>query len=401
MINRISSFHNYQAVQNDLRRQETKVHHNQEQLASGKKLLTPADNPLATHYIQNVSQQEEQLHQYIDAITLVRNRLSHQEVLVSNAEEFSDDATRNVMEMINGALSPQDRDAHARELQEMEKNLMHLANSQDESGNYVFAGTKPKTQPFFRDNNGNVTYSGDGYQRKMRISNSLEMPFNSPGDELFMKIDNPFGDFEPKYQLQSGSELLLDTARNSQSDDDSTYKVSFVGLPGGQFGYQLEQNDSVVKTGEFNPKEGINYQDGDNTLNIKFKGQIKAGDQVTLEPRSTFSLFDSFQDAIKYSKGSVSDASSTAELQRASEELHEGFLHLTKARTDIGARLNTLDIQEDQHQDFKISLAKSKSEFEDLDYSDAVIEFNENSRALEASQKAFGKTKDLTLFNYI
>ncbi|MCG6438222.1 flagellin, partial [Vibrio parahaemolyticus] len=69
--------------------------------------------------------------------------------------------------------------------------------------------------------------------------------------------------------------------------------------------------------------------------------------------------------------------------------------------TDIGARLSTLDIQEEQHEDFKISLAKSKSQFEDLDYAEAVIEFNENSRALQASQQAFGKTKDLTLFNYI
>ena len=49
MLTRISSFHNYQSVQNDMRRQESKVHHNQAQLASGKKLLSAADNPLATH----------------------------------------------------------------------------------------------------------------------------------------------------------------------------------------------------------------------------------------------------------------------------------------------------------------------------------------------------------------
>jgi len=34
MLTRISSFHNYQSVQNDMRRQESKVHHNQAQLAS-------------------------------------------------------------------------------------------------------------------------------------------------------------------------------------------------------------------------------------------------------------------------------------------------------------------------------------------------------------------------------
>jgi len=83
------------------------------------------------------------------------------------------------------------------------------------------------------------------------------------------------------------------------------------------------------------------------------------------------------------------------------EELHKAFIHLNKSHTNIGASLSTLDIQEEQHEDFKISLAKSKSQFEDLDYAEAVIEFNENSRALQASQQAFGKTKDLTLFNYI
>ena len=67
MLNRISSFHNYQSVQNDLRRQENKIHHNQAQLASGKKLQSPSDDPLATHYLQNIGQQSEQLKQYSDA----------------------------------------------------------------------------------------------------------------------------------------------------------------------------------------------------------------------------------------------------------------------------------------------------------------------------------------------
>ena len=173
MLNRISSFHNYQSVQNDLRRQENKVHHNQAQLASGKQLMKPSDDPLATHYVQNISQQSEQLKQYIDAITLVRNRLEHHEVIIANSESFADDAKRTVMEAINGALSPEDRYAKKRELQEIANNFLNLANTQDESGNYTFAGTKPRNQPFFRDNEGNVTYAGDDYQRKMRVASQL------------------------------------------------------------------------------------------------------------------------------------------------------------------------------------------------------------------------------------
>ncbi|CAH8187015.1 flagellar hook-associated protein FlgL [Vibrio aestuarianus] len=397
MLTRISSFHNYQSVQNDIRRQESKVHHNQAQLASGKKLLSASDNPLATHYIQNVGQQEEQLRQYLDSIVLVRNRLEHQEVIIANTESFADQAKRTVMEMINGSLSPEDREAMARELQEVSNNVLNLANVQDESGNYIFGGTKPKNQPFFRDNAGNVTYAGDDYQRKMKISNSLEVPFNNPGSKVFMEIDNPFGDYEPDYQLKEGSELLLERATNLNPDDQSSYKVTFVDMPNGKYGYQLEQDGSVVSADEFDPQKGIQYQD----LTIHVKGQISKGDVISLEPRSTYSLFDSYKEAIALSQSSVSDASSTAKLHQITEEFHAAFIHLNKVRTDIGARLSTLDIQEEQHEDFKISLAKSKSNFEDLDYAEAVIEFNENSRALQASQQAFGKTKDLTLFNYI
>lgn len=397
MINRISSFHNYQSAQNDMRRSEAKVHHNQAQLASGKKLMRASDDPLATHYIQKIGQQKEQLRQFTDAITLSRNRLEHHEVIISNAEQYADEAKRTVMEMINGSLSPEDRIAKRREMQEISDNFLNLVNVQDESGNYIFAGTKPKNQPFFRDKDGNVAYAGDDYQRKMKISNSLEMPINDPGSKLFMEIDNPFGDYSPKYDLKDESELLLERATNTNPDDNSTYKVTFVDMPGGKYGYQLERDGSVVKADTFDPAVGIKHEG----ITVQVKGQITKGDEITLEPKKTYSIFETFQDAMRLAEGSVSDTSNTAELHQVTEEFHTAFIHLNKGRTDVGARLNTLDIQEEQHDDFAMTLAKSKSNFEDLDYSEAIIEFNENSRALQASQQAFGKTKDLTLFNYI
>ncbi|WP_162045836.1 flagellar hook-associated protein FlgL [Vibrio taketomensis] len=397
MLNRISSFHHYQAVQNDLRRQENKVHHNQAQLASGKRLVEPSEDPLATHYIQNVGQQTEQLKQYVNSIVLSRNRLEHQEVIVANAEQYIDEAKRTVMEMINGSLAPEDRVAKQREIEELFDNMVSLGNTQDESGNFIFSGTKTKVQPFFRDKEGNVSYAGDNYQRKMRISAGLEMPINDPGNQVFMQIDNPFGDYDPKYQLQEGSELLLERATNLDSQDQSSYRLTFVDMPSGNYGYQLEKDGSVVQADEFNPSQPIQFEN----LSIQLKGQITKGDVIELEPKQTFTMFDTFKRARDLSEGSVSDASNTAELHQVTQEMHAAFIHFNKARSDLGARLSTLDIQEHQHEDFLVTLAKSKSTFEDLDYAAAVVEFNENTRALQASQLAFGKAKDLTLFNYI
>ncbi|MCF7482675.1 flagellar hook-associated protein FlgL [Vibrio sp. J1-1] len=397
MLTRISSFHNYQSVQNDLRRQENKVHHNQEQLASGKKLLKPSDDPLAAHYVQNIGQQQEQIQQYLNSIVLVRNRLENHEVNIANAESFADESKRLTMEMINGALSVEDRQAKKRELEEIANNFLNLVNAQDESGNYVFAGTKPKNQPFYRDKDGSVQYAGDDYQRKMKVSSMLEMPMNDPGSKLFMDIPNPFGDYQPDYELQNGSELLLGKATNADTEDMASYRVTFVDMNNGKFGYQLERDGAVVKADEFSPEKGIEYYG----LKMQVKGQITPGDSIGIAKRETFSIFDTFKQAMSWSDKSVSDTSSTAKLHQMTEEFQAAFIHLNKARTDVGARLSTLDIQEQNHEDFNLSLAKAKSNFEDLDYSKAVIEFSENSRALQASQQAFGKTKDLTLFNYI
>lgn len=397
MLNRISSFHNYQTVQNDLRRQENKIHHNQAQLASGKKLTKPSDDPLATHYVQNIKKQSDQIQQFLDSIVLVRNRLEQHEVNIANATEFIDASKRNVMEMINGALSPEDRAANKREVLELTNNLINLANSQDESGNYTFAGTKPKEQPFFRDYDGTVIYKGDDYQRKMKISSNLNIAMNDPGSRIFMDIDNPFGQYMPSYDLQNASQLLLNKATNLDPDDTSTYKVTFVDMGNDKWGYQLEQDGDVVAADQFDPQTGIEYEG----LSIKINGEITKGDSITLTPQDSFSVFDSLNQAMTWSDASVSDASATAELQSATKQLQAAFIHLTQVRTDVGARLSTLDTQEQQHQDFELSLAKAKGNFEDLDYSKAVIDFSENTRALQASQQAFGKTKDLTLFNYI
>lgn len=397
MLNRISSFHNYQSVQNDMRRQEGKIHQNHAQLASGKQLIKESDDPLASHYIQSISQQNTQLDHYLEGVTLSKNRLNHEEVLLDNAEQFTDSAKRSVMEMINGALSPQDRTAKAQEMGELTNNFLNLVNVQDESGNYIFAGTKPKNQPFHRDAEGRVAYVGDDYQRKMKISNSVDIPLNDPGSKVFMEIPNPYGDYSAEYNLSSSSELLLESAENSNSSDLAVYSATFVDMGNGQFGYQLDQNGVAVKVDTYDPSKGIEFND----LTIQFRGQISAGDQIVLGRRETFSVFDALQDAINYAEGSVSDTSNTAHLHQVTEELSAAFVHLGQHRTEVGTRLSTLDVQEDQHKDFQISLAKSKSTFEDLDYSKAVIEFSENSRALQASQLAFGKTKDLSLFNYL
>lgn len=396
MISRIASFHNYQSVANDMNRQQVKVAENQQQLASGKRLLTAGDDPVSSIYVQNFDQQNTQIEQSLKSITLARNRLDNEETAITEVENLLDEAKRKSMLMVNGSLSGDDRIAHKQDMQGLFDSFMNLVNTQDESGNYIFAGTQYSQQPFFRDNNGHVSYVGDSYQRSAKVAPAVEVPMNDAGDKLFMEIANPYGDYQPDYQLQEGSMLLLSQATNSNDADQSAYRVEFSTSPAGT-SYQLYQNGAVVSSAPFDPGKGIEW----GTLKVDIEGEIENGDVIDLSRQDKVNVFDAFRRSIELSDRSVSDASASAELHQVAAELSEGFKHINRARSEIGTRLQTLDRQEDMHQDFKIVMKQARGTLEDLDYASAVIELNENMMALQASQQAFAKTKDLNLFNYI
>ncbi|GHA47375.1 flagellar hook-associated protein FlgL [Photobacterium aphoticum] len=396
MIGRIASFHHYQSVANDMNRQQVRVAENQQQLASGQRLLTAGDDPVASIYIQNFDQQNTQIDQSIKTITLARNRLNNEETAITEVENLLDGAKRKSMMMVNGALSGDDRLAHKQDMQGLYDSFMNLVNSQDESGNYVFAGNQYDKQPFFRDNTGKVSYTGDSYQRMAQVGAAVSVPVNDAGDKLFMEVPNPYGDYQPDYDLQSGSLLLLSQAKNTNNQDTAAYSISFSATDQGMT-YQLFQNGQQVDAQAYDPKKGIQF----GTLDVTVEGEIKSGDSINLSRQDSVNVFDAFRRGIELADSDVSDASATAELHQVAAELSQGFKHINRARSEIGTRLQTLDRQEDMHQDFKIVMSEARGTLEDLDYASAVIELNENMTALQASQQAFAKTKDLNLFNYI
>ena len=130
--------------------------------------------------------------------------------------------------MINGAMAGDDKTAFKNELESLYEGLLNLANTQDEGGNYVFAGHQVRTQPFIEDANGDVQYKGDSGHRQARIDTSVHVDTSQPGDLVFMGIDNPFGDYRPDYAgLQDESTLSLLSATNQEAADDSHYRVEF------------------------------------------------------------------------------------------------------------------------------------------------------------------------------
>ncbi|MBC7001984.1 flagellar hook-associated protein FlgL [Photobacterium sp. BZF1] len=406
MINRVSTFSQYQNLTSNLMRKQGAVNNTNEQLATGKRIKTAGDDPIASVSTQKYKQQLVQIEQFQKSITLANNRLGTLETSLKNVETHVDSAKQKVIGMINGAMAGDDKTAFKNELESLYEGLLNLANTQDEGGNYVFAGHLVRTQPFMEGSNGVMDYKGDSGHREARIDTSVHVKTSQPGDLVFQGIDNPFGDYRPDYAgLQPDSELALLSAKNAVSADTSGYRVNFHDDGQGGLNYELFRNGQSQGVNQYDPAKGIQFVDAtvgsEADLDVQLDGDIKPGDSVSLDKTSTIDLFQTLNDAIKYSEYPTSSPEARASLQRSIEELNASYVHMNQRRAEVGTEMKTLDTYESQHKDFELSLNKAKGSLEDLDYSKAIIELNEDMLALQASQAAFNQTKQLSLFNYL
>ncbi len=70
-------------------------------------------------------------------------------------------------------------------------------------------------------------------------------------------------------------------------------------------------------------------------------------------------------------------------------------------RAKVGARMNAIDEQKASNDAFDLAVTEVRSSLEDLDYAEAISRFNQQLTALQASQQAFVKIQDLSLFNFL
>jgi flagellar hook-associated protein 3 FlgL len=89
----------------------------------------------------------------------------------------------------NGAYSDLERGFIATELSGSLQALIGLANTQDASGNYLYAGFQTDTKPFVATASG-ATYAGDSNQQLLQVDSQRQMAVNVSGDNVFQAGGN-------------------------------------------------------------------------------------------------------------------------------------------------------------------------------------------------------------------
>ena len=125
MVMRISSIQSFNNGVSGLQENYANVTRTQEQISSGKRILTPADDPVASVRLLQLDQQQAVLSQYKDNLTAAKNSLTQEETTLTSTVNVLQRIRELTVQAGGGALSAADRKAIANELGERENELLN------------------------------------------------------------------------------------------------------------------------------------------------------------------------------------------------------------------------------------------------------------------------------------
>ena len=167
---------------NGMLNQQTELIKTQQQIASGEKLQRPSDDPVTAVQILNFEREANLLDQYITNVDIVKNKLSVEEGLLDGVTNVLQRVRELAVQGLNDTYTATDRDDIAQEVKVLNEELLAIANSQDESGNYLFSGFSNNIQPYTSIG---ASYGGDEGQRKIQVGPEVFVESNDPGNLIF------------------------------------------------------------------------------------------------------------------------------------------------------------------------------------------------------------------------
>lgn len=155
-----------------------------EQIASGKILNRPSDNPLAMISVLHLRTAWSQVQQYQRNMETTKTWLNLTESALQQVAELIGRAKEIATQMASDTQNSETRALAAKEVDHLLEQVISLGNS-DLGGKYIFAGYKVNTVPFAKVGDA-VQYNGDTNTIQIAIGQEETLPLNKDGQTAFM-----------------------------------------------------------------------------------------------------------------------------------------------------------------------------------------------------------------------
>ncbi len=160
----------------------------QEQLSTGKQITKPSDAPDKASLVTRLESELARQKSYQDALSSIEIKLTSQETALRNVSDVLSRIKELTVQAGSDTMGPVDKKSIALEIKSLRDQILSLANTQDTSGNYLFAGSRVTQPPFARGDDGQFTYQGDQTRIQVGVGDNRRMSVNRPGSDAFTRV---------------------------------------------------------------------------------------------------------------------------------------------------------------------------------------------------------------------
>jgi flagellar hook-associated protein 3 FlgL len=385
---RISTSMLYQTGVRTIQDQTSQMLQTQQQVATGRRILSPSDDPIASARALEITQAQGLNAVYQtnqgsakDALGLLENKLAAVEELIIQAR------TRAV-EAGNAGNTDSELGFIATDVRANFDALLSLANSQNGNGEYMFSGYQADVQPFTGNLNG-VTYQGDQGQRTLQVSTSRIMSVSNAGSEVFNAVRAPQGEFFAVPGQPSGGTGYVAQAQTTGSYTGTRYNVTWDGA-----------NYNVTDAGT---GAAIASQSGPTlsfgAVQLEMGGTPSVGDVFEVGPSAN--MFNMYTNLVRALENPPATVGLNGAIDQAISGMDQALDQVLTVRASVGSRMIEIGTLEDVGSDLDVQYAETLSRLQDVDYAEAVSNLTLQQTFLQASQQSFLRITNLSLFNYL
>ena len=292
---RISTSQFYNTNQANYQSNFAKTVKSQQEASDGIRVRSGKDDPVGAARLLQLEQQQNMLKQYSSNAVNVRNALGTAESTLTSIGSVLQRVNELAISSGNGAFTDADRKANADELASLEDQLFNLMNSRDESGKYIFSGSKGDTPPYVRNADGTYSYQGDQGKLNLQVGDMLSLAANETGYDAFEQALNisrtqtqltaPAAD-DGRINLSNG-QVSGSSTYNDRFRSGEPYTIEFTSSTEYKI-TDAKGNDVTLEAsqgGKFDPNgdnTSISFRGVDLRLDITFKDGDKGNEDAAI-----------------------------------------------------------------------------------------------------------------------
>ncbi len=380
----------------------------QQQLSSGRRLNSPADDPVAASESLRLRQADSLNSQYQGNQQTALGTLSQVDSTLADVTSLLQDVRTSAVAAGNTSLSDLDRQSIAQDIAGRLEQLIGYANATDGKGSYLFGGYSDTAPPFSKTltvSGVTVQYTGDQGARALQVSDSRAIDLSVNGSSVFERVPAGNGTFTTSGDAANTGTGVISTGQvtdTSQLVQGHSYQVVF--NAGGT------TYDVVDTTTATTLAAGVTYASGTVITGVPgmqfdISGVPDAGDVFDIVPATSQSIFDTLQslaNTLNTPVGSAVDRTAlTSNVGIALQNIDNALNTALATRAAIGARMNEVQSLQSSMSDQDTALKTAMSRIEDVDYASAISQLSKQQLILEAAQKSFVSVSNLSIFNFM